>query len=49
MNNSLFDTKDVYIRELLSALDSRVKEALQYYERRVRDRQYALAADVPMQ
>jgi hypothetical protein len=48
-DNFVPDTKDTHTRELLSALDNRVKQALEYQQRRIEDRQYALAADVPMQ
>jgi hypothetical protein len=35
--------------ELYSALNRQVKHALEYHQRRLEDRQYALAADVPLQ
>lgn len=42
-----FPVDDIHRRELF-ALDNRVKEALEHHERRVEERRYALAADVPM-
>lgn len=43
-----FSADDIHKRELLAALNNRVKEALEHHERRVEERRYALAADVPM-